>query len=197
MIVTSIICPTSRADSGPPSKLTMRLHSVRPISSAGFFGGWGLRPGWSAPCLQQPIDLPRILVHAENIVPEVSKARPGHQTDVARPDHRYTHVLSPSACEPGARVSALVSARCRATATFASRKPRATAAIVTLAGIAQCMERALADHLRHGVGELDFTAGAGFVPVQMVEDFRQQEHTGRSAQDWTALPRAWASPPCR
>ena len=30
---TSTIWPTSRAPFGPPSKLTTRLHSVRPISS--------------------------------------------------------------------------------------------------------------------------------------------------------------------
>ena len=34
---TSIIWPTRRWLFGPPSKLTMRLHSVRPISSCGFF----------------------------------------------------------------------------------------------------------------------------------------------------------------
>ena len=34
VIVTSIIWPTSRAADGPPWKLTMRLHSVRPINSA-------------------------------------------------------------------------------------------------------------------------------------------------------------------
>ena len=41
--------------------------------------------------LQKPIDLPRILVDAENIVTEVREAGPRHQTDVARTDHRYTH----------------------------------------------------------------------------------------------------------
>ena len=38
--------------------------------------------------LQQPIDLPRILVDTENVVTEVSEAGPRHQTDIARPDHR-------------------------------------------------------------------------------------------------------------
>ena len=40
-----------RAACGPPSKLTMRLHSVRPISSARRWPcATGLRPGCAAPC---------------------------------------------------------------------------------------------------------------------------------------------------
>jgi hypothetical protein len=35
---------------GMPGKLTMRLHSVRPISSAGSLRLTGLRPGCAAPC---------------------------------------------------------------------------------------------------------------------------------------------------
>ena len=76
-----------------PEPETARLHIVRHKL---------VQPGLvdRHDALQQPIDLPRILVDAENIVPEVSEAGPGHQTDVAGTDHRYTHILSLSACEP-------------------------------------------------------------------------------------------------
>jgi hypothetical protein len=50
----------------------------------------------------------------------------------------------------------------------------AAAAIIALTGIAQRMERALAEHSGHGVRELDFATGSGFVPVEVIEDFRQQ-----------------------
>src|ERR1700722_13511095 len=48
------------------------------------------------------------------------------------------------------------------------------AAIETPALIAQAMERLLADHFRHAVGQLNFVAGAALQRFQMADYFRHQ-----------------------
>ena len=39
----------------------------------------------------QLFDLARILVDADNLMPEVRKTDAGHQPDISRPDHRNLH----------------------------------------------------------------------------------------------------------
>ena len=38
------------------------------------------------------LDALRIRIHADDAVPEVSKARPAHEADVSGADHRYVHL---------------------------------------------------------------------------------------------------------
>ena len=41
--------------------------------------------------LRERLDLGRVDVDAAHVVPEIRKARPGHQSNVPRSNHRYTH----------------------------------------------------------------------------------------------------------
>ena len=40
----------------------------------------------------QPFDLARILVDADHLMPEIGKAHPRHQANIARPNHRNLHL---------------------------------------------------------------------------------------------------------
>ena len=64
-----------------------------------------LRQGDDALALAQAGDLALVLVDADDVVAELGKARPRHQADIARADHRNPHGLSPSSAGTAPRAS--------------------------------------------------------------------------------------------
>ena len=189
---TASASPTASARSVREGEPAGRARCRRPARRA------PARRSASRPCCRRAI-LPASLSTQTTSMAELGEAGAGHESDIARADHRDAHALSLSA---GGSSSARVSRRgvrrgCSATATLASRKPEPAAAIVALAGEAQRVERLAADHPRHGVGELDLAAGARSRAGRDGRTPRAAGRSGRSAPGSRAPPRAWASRPGR